>query len=223
MSRQYITLVTSLPYLPYFESADRLPITERAVTERLSMLEEDDANELRRAFNLLHWGRHAVTAQTEQIEKQYRAVMEKTTNEALREYVDWHIGGRTALAALRLKARGQTTVPEKPWGAGPRVRSIEANWDKQYVQLEAPYPWLKDAALLLSKQDAVGLERLLMTVDWRRLTILSEVSPFGFETVSAYVFKWGIVMRWLANDAQVADKRFKELIEEVIGEYKFVG
>src|ERR1041385_6482147 len=140
MSREYITLVTSLPHLPHFERADRLPITERALLQRLSMLEEDDAAQLKSAVSLLRWQRHSVGARTEQLEKQHRAVIETTANTALRDYVDWRVNGRTAMAALRLKARGQNTRPEKPWGVGRLVRPIVANWDKPDLGLRALFP-----------------------------------------------------------------------------------
>jgi len=222
MSRDYITLVTSLPHLPYFERAERLPITERALTQRLGMLNEDDASQLQRCVDLLRWRRHPVGAQTEHIEKQYRAVMEKTSNVALRDYVDWRIGGRAALAALRLKARGQTTRPENRWGAGRLVRMIEANWDKSHVGLESLYPWLKEARELLINDDALSLERLQMAVVWRRVTRMGEIRPFGFEHVAAYVIKWDILQRWIAYEPQAARQRFQKMIEEVIGEYSFV-
>lgn len=223
MSQEYITLVTSLPHLPHFERADRLPITERALLQRLNMLDEADAVQLQRAANLLRWKRHSVGVRTEQIEKQYRVVMEQFTNTALRDYVDWRVNGRTAIAALRLKARGQNTRPEKPWGVGRLVRPIVANWDKPDLGLRALFPWLNEARQLLLNGDALSLERLQMAVVWRRLTVLGELNPIGLEHVAAYVFKWDIIRRWIAYNPQRATQRFEKLIQEVIGEYRFVA
>src|SRR5436853_3506083 len=157
VGREYITLVTSLPHLPHFERADRLPITEHALNQRLKMLEEDDAKQLQRAVDLLRWRRHPVTTRTEQIEKQYRFALANTPNDALREYIDWRIGGRAALAALRLKARGQTVRPEhsSAWGAGRFVTTIQRNWDKTDVGLKAVFPWLEEAWRCLLDSDAL--------------------------------------------------------------------
>ncbi len=41
-SREYYTLVASLPALPYFEKAQRLPINEVRLWQRMGMLEPDD-------------------------------------------------------------------------------------------------------------------------------------------------------------------------------------
>jgi len=223
MPREYITLVASLPHLPQFERANRLPITERALSQRLSMLEEEDAAQLKRAVQLLRWQRHSIGVRTEQIEKQYRAAMEQTTNTALRDYVDWHINSRTAMAALRLKARGQSAPPEQPWGAGRLVRSMETNWEKPDLGLRALFPWLDEARQLLTKCDALALERLQMRFVWRRLTILGELNPFGLEYVAAYVFMWDMLRRWLSYNPEKAAQRFQKLIQEVIGEHQFVA
>jgi hypothetical protein len=215
-----VTLVTSLPHLPYFERADRAPLTELALKQRLSMLDADDAAELRNAVNLLTWRRHPVTAQTEHIQRQFRTIMETTKNPALLEYVNWRISGRTAMAALRLKENGHVTQPEKSWGVGRFVRNIEANWDKNDLGLAAVFPWLPDARQLLASGDPLALERLQMASAWRRLSIMGENNPFGFEFVASYVFKWDILQRWIANDPHKAKSRFEKLVEEVIGEHQ---
>lgn len=220
MPGEYITLVTSLPVLTYFEKADRLPITEQALDQRLKMLSQDDAAQLQRAVNLLRWRRHAVTASTEKIDRDYRNVMSTTSNPGLRDYVDWRINGRAAMAALRLKARGQNTRPERTWGAGRLVRTIARNWEKPDVGLKAVFPWLEEAWRYLQSGDALSLERLQMAVVWRRLTTLAELNTFGFESVAAYVFKWDILHRWLQYNAQQATVQFQKMIGEVLGEHR---
>jgi hypothetical protein len=222
MAGEYIMLVTSLPHLPAFERAERLPITELALSQRLRMLNEADVMELRRAIELLRWKHHAVAAHTGHIEKKYRVFMETATHAALRDYVDWGIGGRAALAALRLKEEGQLTRPENAWGAGRLVKLIETNWDKPNFGLKALFPWLEEARQLLAKGDALSLQRLQMSVEWRRLTQMAETNPFGFECVAAYAFKWDILHRWLENEPEKATQRFQKLIKEVIGEHRFV-
>jgi hypothetical protein len=220
MGREYPTLVTSLPHLPYFERAERVPLTELALKQRLSMLEEDDAAQIRGAVNLLAWRRHSIAALTEHIQQQFRKIIETTQNPALLEYIDWRIGGRTAMAALRLKGMGQVTPPAKPWGVGRFVRLIEVNWDKSDVGLAPVFPWLPEARQLLASGETLALERLQMAVAWRKLTRMGESKPFGFEFVAAYVFKWDILQRWLANDPYKAKVRFEKLIKEVISEHQ---
>ena len=54
-----------------------------------------------------------------------------------------------------------------------------------------------------------------MDVVWRRLSQLSDENPFGFEAVTAFVFKWNILQTWLLRDARIAKQRFQKLIDEV--------
>ena len=184
------------------------------------MLDEVDAAQLKRIVNLLRWRRHPAAAPAEHIEKQYHDVMEKTSNPAVRDFVDWRIGGRAAMAALRLKALGQATPPAKHWGAGRLVKMIETNWAKSEVGASALFPWLAEARQLLANDDAISLERIQMAAVWRRLSILGEINPFGFEYVAAYVFKWDILQRWISYEPHEARQRFRKLITEVIDEHQ---
>jgi hypothetical protein len=216
MAGKYIALTTSLPHLPHFERAARLPITERALGQRLRTLDEGDYSQLARAVALLRWKRQAMTETTQAIDLRYHQFMDSATNSALRDYVDWHIGTRTAVAALRLKLPGHATAPEVPWGAGRFVRVIERNWSKPEVGMGAVCPWLQRANQLLVAGDAIALEQLQMSVVWRRLTALGEIDPFGFEYAASYAFKWDIFFHWMAHDAVQAVERFWNLTEEAI-------
>ncbi len=222
MASEYYMLSASLPYLPHFERADRVPITELALANRLRMLEADDYAQLKSTGELLRWRRHPAASPTELIEKKYRAFMANATNQALRDYVDWRIGGRAAMAALRFKSEGHRTPPEKTWGAGRLVRLIKTNWDKRNLGLDALFPWLDEAHQLLAKHDSISLERLQMRIEWQQLTKMGELNPIGFEFVAAYAFKWDILQRWISYKPEESTKRFQKLIEEVIGERQLV-
>jgi hypothetical protein len=54
-----------------------------------------------------------------------------------------------------------------------------------------------------------------MDAAWQRATRIAGQDQFGFEAVVAYVFKWNIVARWVARDADAAGARFQDLIVEV--------
>jgi hypothetical protein len=211
----YITIATSLPHLPYFERAERIPITERALDQRLNMLEAEDKYQLRLATDLLRFGRHV---NADEIEKQYHTAIERISNPHLREYVDWCIGSRTAIAALRLKAEGHALPPSISWGAGRLIRHAERNWDRVNVGLDGLFPWLNETGELFGGGDATVLLRHQLGIEWRRLSQMSDTDPFGFLYVAAYVFKWNILAAWLACDASEATRKFQTLIEEVIGE-----
>jgi hypothetical protein len=63
--------------------------------------------------------------------------------------------------------------------------------------------------------DAVALDRLLMDTVWRKLSRLADMNPFGFEAITAFVFKWDILQAWLQRDASAAKQRFQVMIEEI--------
>ena len=71
---------------------------------------------------------------------------------------------------------------------------------------------------MLEAGDALGLERLLMDAVWTRLGRIADRSPFGFEPVIAFVFRWDILQRWLSYNAELAKTRFQELVAEVTRE-----
>jgi hypothetical protein len=123
---------------------------------------------------------------------------------------------QTLLAALRRK-RDELGLPEdsSAWGVGPHVHHIRRHWELPYFGLERVYPWLPQAAERLSAGDAMGLERLLLDLNWRWLTRCAEQSMFGFQAVVAFVFKWDMLQAWLECDPNEAKVRFTELIDQV--------
>ena len=58
--RSYITLVSSLPALPRFDQAERLPINRERLEARLRMLEPDDFALVERTASFLAWQRQPV-------------------------------------------------------------------------------------------------------------------------------------------------------------------
>ena len=47
---------------------------------------------------------------------------------------------------------------------------------------------------------------------------IAERSPFGFERVIGFVFRWDILQRWMSYDAKQGKARFQELVAEVTRE-----
>ncbi len=218
---RYYTLVASLPRLPYFERAEYLPLSRRQIDQRLSMLEPQDAEELRLAERLIQWQRQPIHRTTEQLEEGYRLLMQRARNPGLRELVEFRMGQRTALVALRRKRRGLPVPrPGEAWGVGSWLRRIQAAWDRPDLGLAALFPALGRARALLEAGDMLELDRLLMGLVWQRLSRIADPHPFGFEPVFAFVFKWDMVQRWLSYDAQASRSRFQELIEDVTREHQ---
>jgi len=216
--RTYYTLVSSLPPLPHFERAERLPITRYRLDQRLRMLEAEDASQLSAAEALIGWRpQRPVAKADEEMHRYYRAVIDRPLHPALREFIEFRMDQQTAMAALRRK-RSRMGLPSggQRWGAGRWVRWIEEHWDDPDFRLGSIVPWISEARNYVESGEAVHLERLLMNTSWQRLSRMADRNLFGFEAVIAYVFRWDIVKNWLAHDGEAGKKKFQELMKEVM-------
>jgi hypothetical protein len=212
----YYTLVASLPRLPHFERAEWLPLSRKQLDQRLAMLTPEHLAQLGCAERLVQWQRQPITRTTEQVVDDYKTMLPHFTHPALRELVEYRMTQRTALVALRRRRRGLgPPAPGEVWGVGPWVRRIATAWERADLGVGHLFPWIDEAAKLLEAGNALGLERLLMDAVWTRLGRIAERSPFGFEPVVAFVFRWDILQRWLSYDATAGQTRFQDLISEV--------
>lgn len=221
MKRRYYSLIASLPQLPHFERAERLPINRVRLDQRLAALHPRDAMQLTEAEVLIEW-HHQPFARTEaQVAARYRAVMQQLVNPALREFIVFRMNMRTLVAALRLRRhRSAPPAAGETWGVGPLVRWIEDHWQAEDLQLAGVYPWLPEASRLLANQRAMDLQRLLLRTVWQRAGRIADEHVFGFEHVFAFVFKWDIMQRWLRYDANTAAARFQQLTSEAMDDYQ---
>lgn len=218
----YYTLWASLPQLPDFTIAERLPINRQRLDARLNLLGKNDQEQLAVAAPLLAWDREAVSRVDDQVARQYEAARSRLSNGILQAFVDEQLENRTILAALRRRQLGQHSPRARSsrWGVGTRVRWIAQHWDDPNFKLDAPLRWVAEARGCLESGDAIGLQRLMLGLAWRELGQISERHPFRFEAIFAYAFKWGILNRWLTYDAEIAAQRFRELVTEGIGEHE---
>jgi len=213
----YYDLVASLPYLPHFERAERLPITRLRLDQRLRLLKPAHADQLARAQSLVRWRPDCLLGKTEAaLVAEHAALMALPLERPLREYVAFRMDQQTLVAALRRKRDGLGLLDgSAPWGVGRWVRYVQMHWDEPDFRLALLYPWLPQARDLLAAGDARGLERLLMAGAWCRLDRHAEQNMFSFEAVFSYFFKWDILQAWLACDAEKGKTRFRDLIDQV--------
>jgi len=217
--KTYYMLVSSLPRLPHFELAEWLPLSRKELDQRLALLTVEHRWQLYAAEGVLQWQQAPLTQTSKQFARHYSELVTKLSHAALREFVDFHMIQRTALTALRRRCLGLgPPAPGEVWGAGPWTHRIRASWERADLGIGHILPWLDQAAQLIKVGDALGLERLLMNVAWTRLGRIAERSAFGFEPVMAFVFRWGILERWLSYDADKAKTRFQGLLLEITHE-----
>ena len=218
MVSRYYTVLGSLPYLPYFDQAERLPLTRLRLEQRIGMLEQEETRQLYLAEELVSLRKAVMARRSHDVMTgRLRQAMKVIVQPVLRAYVEDKIDQQTVVAALRLRHAGW--VPGQGggsrWGMGRRVGHIAAHWEEPDFRLGAVYPWIPQAHALLEAEDARGLERLLMDVNWRVLGRLADREPMGFGGIVAFLFKWDILNAWLAHNAERATQRFRELMGEV--------
>ena len=217
---QYYTLIASLPALPRFERAQRLPINEVRLAERLSMLEANDRAVVERTASFLAWQRQPVERTDAEVVGSFREMLDWTSSHpVLRHMIEYRMNERTVMAALRRRHRGMPApAAGEAWGVGPWVRHIAQHWEEPDFRLFPIFPWISQARQHLVAGESLLLERLLMGVIWDRVDLLTP-DMFAFDTVLAYLFKWDILRRWLACNREAAQTRFETLVTEVIGEH----
>ena len=217
---KYYALIASLPRLEHFERAEFLPITWQQLESRLRGLTPDHLRQLEAAIALMLWHRQPRERTTRELAARYARALDDITDPCLKDLAEYRMGLRSVVIALRMRRRGESPEADNPWGAGRWTRTIAAHWDDTDFRLGAVFPWIERARGCLETSDAMGLERLLLDATWQRLTAIEGLSPFGFERVIAFVFKWDIVKRWLTYDAERAKERFQSLITEVIQDHE---
>jgi hypothetical protein len=191
----YYTLIASLPRLPRFDRAERLPINRERLRERLKMLEPEDAELVERAATFIRWQRQPVARTDQEMVAYYDQVAELFEESILACMFEFLINQRTIMAALRRRHRGlPAPASGEVWGGGRWVRHIEINWEDPDFKLGALYPWIPQARAHLEAGEALA------------------------EALLAYLFKWDILEQWLSYDKEEAKTRFEELVSEVTGE-----
>jgi hypothetical protein len=144
--RHYYTLIASLPRLPRFDRAERLPINRERFRERLEMLEPEDAELVERAAAFIRWQRQPVARTDQEMIAYYERLAELIQEPVLACMFEFLINQRTIMAALRRRHRGlPAPASVEQWGVGRWVRHIERNWDDPDLKLVALYPWIPQA------------------------------------------------------------------------------
>lgn len=223
MSRQhsYYTLIASLPWLPRFDQTESLPISEKRLTERLRMLQAEDALVVERGMAFLAWRQHPTERRDREMIERYQKMMAVIKHHTLRELVAFASDLRTIMAALRHRQRGMPApTPGEPWGVGQWVRYIERHWDVPDFKLSTMHPWIPQARTYLEQEETLTLERFLMNQRWDHVDRSIQGNDFGFESVLAYLFKWSILKQWLSHDTEAAKARFEDLVSEVMHEHQ---
>lgn len=214
-TRKYYTLAASLPVLPRFDKARRLPISKERLEQRLTMLSEQDAAILKQAEQFLAWHFHPMGRSDADIIARHARLMAQLHQQTLRKVVLYRMEVRTLVAAMRHRFRNYRPVQaQTPWGVGPLVQHIEQHWEVEDFNLSGRFPWVRRAENLMQQGDSLGLQFLLLDMLWEYLQFLAQGHYFDFDFVLIYLFQWDILSRWLSYDESLALQRFNDLVEQ---------
>lgn len=211
----YVMLMSSLPRPPSLFGATQTPISRLRLERRLRVLTPEDAADLALIENALQWGHLPIELSTDAVLRRARLAMIRTGNPTVRRIIRDRLEMRTIVAALRLRHRGEP-APAGAWGTGRWTRHIARNWTEPTFRLDGVVPWIAEARRLLTDDDPVGLERLLMDRTWSSLGRLAGDHEFDFEAVVIYVLRWNLVDRWVRYDGAAAAKRFDRLVDAAL-------
>lgn len=221
-NKGYYTLLTSLPHLPRFDKANRLPITRERLLQRLKMLDAEDYKLADRVADFIAWKRQPTGRTNAEITSIYNQGIEQIfKSKRLKPLFELTVDQKTIMTALRSREKGMSRpAAGQIWGVGSLVQHIEQNWDKPLFRLQSRYPWIVQAESYLRDGELLKLEYLLANLVWNKLEFLLIKNYFGFEVVMAYLLKWDILRQWLSYNTQEAKARFDELVLETINEYE---
>ena len=220
MARCYYTLIASLPPLPHFEKATRLPINRERLQGRLRMLTEQDFSLVARLAAFLRWQRQTRDRSDAVIVHDYQALHRHITGTACAHLVEQTVTRRTVVVALRRRQRGlPAPAVDEPWGLGPWVGALQRNWAHPEFGLGGVFPWIGRVQELLAAGEALELERLLTGLGWEQLSRAQPADVFRFDALLVYLFRWNLLEQWLSYAAEAAQPRFDELVTEAIGDY----
>jgi hypothetical protein len=213
-SHRYTMLISSLPYHESLFGAKRAPLSRIRLRQRQHLLDEADLACLRIVADLLEWSHHGMERRDEEIIARAKAVLPTLESAFARELIVWRLELRTVSAALRRRHRGQPAPPSHEiWGYGRWLGHIRRHWSEPHFRLERVYPWLPEARTLLEAGDTLGMERLLLSINWEHLERVAVGHDFDFEAVLIYSLRWDLVARWTGYSGDEAAIRFEEMLE----------
>lgn len=213
----YVSLIASLPRSERLFVAKQPPISRLRLEKRLSVLTLEDRALLGRIETALSWRAYGMDDTGRDAIARVEALLAELDSDTLRAIVTERMDMRTTIAALRLRARGESP-PAAPWGPSRLTTRIAANWSDPTFKLDARLPWLREALGFLQRQDPMGLERHIVDASYRQLNRHDARHGFDFEAVVIYVLKWNIFDRWARSDARAASARFEALAQAALSE-----
>jgi len=216
-SHSYYTLVASLPFLPRFDRAERLPINRVRLYDRLKMLQPEDAEIVKHVNAFLGFDHLPVIPSGPEIAGHYETLKASHPDASFWRILRFPIDLKTVLTGLRRRHLGHPRPGDgEPWGIGPLTGAIRRNWERPDFGLAPVFPWLLPAREQIESGEALALQKMTFDLVWEHVDRVSQGMEFRFDAVLAYLFKWDLLERWLSYNEEEAGVRFQELLTEAL-------
>lgn len=217
----YYAVMASLPHLPHFRKATRLPINPTRLSSRIQMLMDEDAIKvIYGVYDLLSWRSGAERLTDAEVVERARKLVAGSKNATARGVLLDQLTHRGIIAAMRMRKRSPSMPPPDHVLShlrGPIAAQVLHNWTKPWFGLENRMPWLVEASEHLEAGRSFKLEALLLDAHWNDIVELERragpAATFTLDALILYVFKWSILHRWLRFNSEQALARFDKLVD----------
>jgi hypothetical protein len=215
---QYVQLMASLPALGPMLVARKAPINRVRLQARLrQLLRPEHLIEIQAVASIVAWPQQPLLASDTDFVRKARMVIPALRSETLRRLAHDRLELRTVIAALRRRHAGQDAPADgEVWGYGRNVDRIRKHWREPDFGVGHVFKWILPAKEKIDRDDASGLERIVLEAAWRQADRLIGSHDFDFEAVALYVIRWDLLDRWTRYDAEAAAARFDALVIEAL-------
>ncbi len=218
---RYALLISSLPpHKHNLFATEHLPVTQIQLNKRLQWLDEKDAQDLSLINDLLYWSTLSAVSDDDFVAHALQT-LPKVSNTFFKQMILWRLEMRTLITALRHRQQGRVPASEKDvsgFGRWPLI--LSRNWQHHDFGLGRHFPWLAQAAELISQHNSLELEKLLLNLVWQQYERQGNGHYFDFEAVVIYVLRWDIINRWRQCDPQQALTRFNRMVDTCMQQVK---
>lgn len=212
----YYTLVTALPDLPALAKCKQMPISRIALDRRLTMLSEEDLQQLKRAESLYYFEAQQLEGLSDQRRVyQWQYQLNEIESEQIRQCIQERLEWQSLLAAMRQRQQGDKG-PEQFYGFGRWTTRIRQHWHEPTFGLETALPLLAELQPLMQKGAAGEVEHQINQALWQQLLRVERSHHFTLETVICFVLRWGLAEKQIRNDADLALEAFDTMAKGLI-------
>lgn len=218
----YTMLMASLPPHPLsLWNLKNKPVTRIHLERRLTLLKDQDRQQLEQIESILHWSKMDPNNTTDAIiTTETTRIIQSIDHPLLRDIIVWRMEVRTLITAIRRRKLGMEAPSKNEcWGYGQVVPFIRNNWQIDDFSLSHRFPWVSLANTLFETEQSVELEKLLFNLSWQHYERIGRVHYFDFEAVVIYVLRWNIVNRWAQSNQEIALRQFEMLVHNGLGDY----